>query len=87
MPPPPQVHSYGGCLRNRDEEDLHVPLDPTWPEDEQRRARKMYIMKHYKFNLAFENDPLDDYVTEKVGGWACGGGMWECGLMIEHDMA
>jgi len=48
------VHSYGKCLHNRDEPKL--PDDPAWPQLEgpQRRARKVKVLSHYKFYLAFE---------------------------------
>jgi len=32
----------------------------------QRRARKVKVLSHYKFYLAFENLPVLDYVSEKV---------------------
>lgn len=59
-----EVHSYGGCLNNRKEPDL--PNDPSWPPIAQRRARKIQVLSNYKFYLAFENAPIDDYVSEKV---------------------
>jgi hypothetical protein len=40
--------------------------DKGWPEVAQRRARKVKILSNYKFYLAFENSPVDDYVSEKV---------------------
>ncbi len=43
-----------------------MPDDPAWPPIAQRRARKVKILSHYKFYLAFENHPVDDYVSEKV---------------------
>lgn len=58
------VHSYGKCLNNRKEPDL--PDDPAWPAIAQRRARKVKVLSRYKFYLAFENAPIDDYVSEKV---------------------
>ena len=62
-----QVHSYGKCLNNRAEPDASIiPDDPRWPPVAQRRARKIKILSHYKFYLAFENAPIDDYVSEKV---------------------
>jgi hypothetical protein len=59
-----EVHSYGSCLKNRDEPSM--PNDPTWPPIAQRRARKIKVLSNYKFYLAFENAPIDDYVSEKV---------------------
>jgi hypothetical protein len=58
------VHSYGGCLNNRKEPTM--ANDPAWPVIAQKRARKIKILKNYKFYLAFENAPVDDYVSEKV---------------------
>lgn len=58
------IHSYGGCLNNRKEPDF--PNDPAWPAIAQRRARKIKVLSHYRFYLAFENAPVDDYVSEKV---------------------
>jgi alpha-1,3-fucosyltransferase 10 len=59
-----KVHSYGKCLQNREEPEM--PEDPAWPKIAQRRARKVKVLSHYKFYLAFENDAVDDYVSEKV---------------------
>lgn len=58
------VHSYGKCLKNRNEPNM--PDDPTWPAFAQRRARKIKVLSNYKFYLAFENAPVDYYVSEKV---------------------
>ena len=58
------IHSYGKCHKNRDEPEM-AP-DPGWPEVAQRRARKVKVLSHYKFYLAFENLQVDDYVSEKV---------------------
>ena len=64
---PTQVHSYGKCLNNRAEPGTDViPEDPRWPAVAQRRARKIKILSQYKFYLAFENAPVEDYVSEKV---------------------
>jgi negative regulator of replication initiation len=61
------VHSYGTCLHNREEPSpQQIPDDPRWPAIAQRRARKIKVLSHYKFYLAFENAPIDDYVSEKV---------------------
>ena len=51
-------------MHNRDEPVMKD--DPSWPEVAQRRARKVKVLSHYKFYLAFENSPVDDYVSEKV---------------------
>jgi hypothetical protein len=47
------IHAYGKVLRNRD------IADDRW------RLSKMDIIKHYKFDLAFENAIAEDYVSEK----------------------
>eukprot|EP01039_Chlorochromonas_danica_P009570 gene9570-10577_t len=59
-----EVHSYGRCLHNRDEPEMKE--DPNWPSIAQRRARKIEVLTHYHFYLAFENLAVDDYVSEKV---------------------
>jgi len=59
-----KVHSYGKCHNNVEEPKF--PDDPRWPAPAQRRARKVKILSHYKFYLAFENLAVDDYVSEKV---------------------
>ena len=59
-----KVHSYGKCHKNADEPSM--PEDPQWPAPAQRRARKVKVLSHYKFYLAFENLAVDDYVSEKV---------------------
>lgn len=58
------VHSYGGCLNNRQEPSY--PKDPKWPQVAQKRARKIKVLSNYKFYLAFENYQVEDYVSEKV---------------------
>jgi len=58
------IHSYGGCLKNR--EEPVVLSDPAWPIIAQKRARKIVILSNYQYYLAFENSPIDDYVSEKV---------------------
>jgi hypothetical protein len=52
------VHSYGKCLHNKDE--------PPAPEGVSRSANKQRVLKRYKFYLAFENNVIRDYVSEKV---------------------
>ena len=47
------MHSYGGCLGNRKEQE--IPYDDRWPKHDQRRARKHKTLRQYKFYLAFEN--------------------------------
>eukprot|EP01036_Dinobryon_divergens_P022220 gene22220-30461_t len=59
-----KVHSYGKCLHNFEEPSMKD--DPTWPPIAQRRARKVKVLSRYKFYLAFENAPVEDYVSEKV---------------------
>lgn len=58
------VHSYGGCLKNREEPVMEV--DKRWPHVAQKRARKIKILSNYKFYLAFENSQVEDYVSEKA---------------------
>nr|ADD95737.1 hypothetical protein [uncultured organism MedDCM-OCT-S04-C2] len=58
------VHSYGGCLKNREEPSM--PDDPTWPSIAQKRSRKIRILSNYKFYFAFENSQVEDYVSEKI---------------------
>jgi|MDTB01.2.fsa_nt_gb hypothetical protein len=58
------IHSYGKVLNNRQEPDM--PDDPRWPVIAQKRARKVKVLSHYKFYLAFENFQVPDYVSEKI---------------------
>ena len=58
------IHSYGKVLNNRQEPDM--PDDPRWPAIAQKRARKVKLLSHYKFYLAFENFQVPDYVSEKI---------------------
>ena len=58
------VHSYGKCHNNRQEPVM--PEDPKWPPIAQKRARKVKILSNYKFYFAFENMPIQDYVSEKI---------------------
>ena len=53
------VHSYGGCMKNMEE--------PKIPEaNGNRNLNKRLILQRYKFYLAFENNQIQDYVSEKV---------------------
>ena len=58
------IHSYGKVLNNRREPDMQD--DPRWPAIAQKRARKVKVLSHYKFYLAFENYQVPDYVSEKI---------------------
>ena len=58
------VHSYGKVMHNREEPEM--PDDPRWPAIAQKRARKVKLLSHYKFYLAFENFQVPDYVSEKI---------------------
>lgn len=54
------VDSYGQCLHNR---DLPVHLRDSTAMDEEGFYN---VLARYKFILAFENAPCDDYITEKL---------------------
>ena len=60
--------------------------DPRWPPLAQRRARKVKVLRHYKFYLAFENFSVQDYVSEKVfeSLFAGAGECNMCGCMCVH---
>jgi len=60
-----QVDSYGGCLRNYNEENRLLESG-VHPENLDRKQRKNEILKRYKFYLAFENAQVLDYTSEKV---------------------
>jgi hypothetical protein len=64
-----KVHSYGKCLNNAQEPAM--PYDDTVPGFNQRKARKIHVLSNYKFYLAFENAPIEDYVSEKVIPMSC----------------
>jgi len=53
-----EIHSYGNCMHNRDE--------PPAPEGVSRALNKQAVLRNYKFYLAFENNIIRDYVSEKV---------------------
>jgi hypothetical protein len=52
-----EVHSYGRCLKNRDE----PPRGNRSPNENKR-----FVLSQYKWYLAFENNVIKDYVSEKV---------------------
>ena len=52
-----EVHSYGRCLKNKDE----PPRGSRSPNENKR-----YVLSQYKWYLAFENNVIKDYVSEKV---------------------
>jgi hypothetical protein len=55
-----EVHSYGWCLHNR---DLPEENPGAWPRN---WDIKIETMGRYKFALAFENDNVTDWITEKL---------------------
>jgi hypothetical protein len=56
------IHNYGNCHRTQE-------VKPEW-RNADRFKEKQTVLSHYKFYLAFENDNLTDYVTEKLPqGW------------------
>jgi len=58
------VDSYGSCLHNKD-----FPNDLSKLQNENHGTyvtRLIQIISEYKFMLAFENDNITDYVTEKL---------------------
>ncbi|GMH53717.1 hypothetical protein TrRE_jg7334, partial [Triparma retinervis] len=62
------LHSYGSCLHNRDEPPVVPGCAPS-----DRACRKQGVLRRYKFYLAFENDVVEDYVSEKVFDGLLGG--------------
>ena len=60
------VHNYGKCLKNRDEPDMGKKKGD-------RAANKQAVLQRYKFYLAFENNKIKDYVSEKVFDGLLGG--------------
>eukprot|EP01103_Thecamoeba_quadrilineata_P013923 TRINITY_DN4004_c0_g1_i1.p1 TRINITY_DN4004_c0_g1~~TRINITY_DN4004_c0_g1_i1.p1 ORF type:complete len:643 (-),score=96.02 TRINITY_DN4004_c0_g1_i1:140-2068(-) len=58
------VDSYGGCLHNRD-----LPKEwqfPIYSDHGSSMRNKILMFGNYKFVLAFENNNVTDYVTEKI---------------------
>jgi hypothetical protein len=60
------VHNYGKCLKNREEPNMGGR-----PGD--RAGNKQAVLQRYKFYLAFENNKIKDYVSEKVFDGLLGG--------------
>jgi hypothetical protein len=52
-----EVHSYGRCLKNKEE----PPKGSRSPNENKR-----FVLSQYKWYLAFENNVIKDYVSEKV---------------------
>jgi hypothetical protein len=51
------VDSYVRCLHNREEGSTNSGLGAA--------GSKINLLRRYKFAIAFENSPLEDYTTEK----------------------
>jgi len=66
-----QVDSYGHCLRNTEL--------PSWWSTEKSHGglmgEKIRLFSQYKFVLAFENNNITDYVTEKLPNAFLGGAL------------
>ena len=60
------VHNYGKCLKNKDEPDMGGRKGD-------RAGNKQAVLQRYKFYLAFENNKIKDYVSEKVFDGLLGG--------------
>ena len=59
-----QIDSYGGCLHNR---DLPIEMQGKIYDNHGKAMRdKITLFSKYKFALTFENNNVDDYVTEKL---------------------
>ena len=60
------VHSYGKCLHNKETSwSHHMRFDRSISHGEMITNR-MKLISDYKFVLAFENNNVTDYVTEKI---------------------
>ena len=58
------IDSYGKCLHNKDlPQDMNFPIYSNHGES---MKNKIKILSQYKFVLAFENNNVTDYVTEKM---------------------
>ncbi|EGG13865.1 glycosyltransferase [Cavenderia fasciculata] len=59
------IHCLGSCMHNMD-----LPPDdnpgPVWNDLGRAMNRKVHIFGRYRFSLAFENNNLTDYISEKV---------------------
>eukprot|EP01116_Phalansterium_solitarium_P016007 TRINITY_DN3615_c0_g1_i1.p1 TRINITY_DN3615_c0_g1~~TRINITY_DN3615_c0_g1_i1.p1 ORF type:complete len:606 (+),score=163.98 TRINITY_DN3615_c0_g1_i1:99-1916(+) len=59
-----KIDSYGQCLHNKDmPEDMRFPI---YSDHGASMRNKITVFSKYKFVIAFENNNVTDYVTEKM---------------------